>query len=73
MYDFAVPSEVTLRVEDTYDGRHYGNAVNARVTRRLAGAEDTFGLRVDGLTLEAYGERYARALRAFEARDAPLP
>ncbi len=73
VYDFALPSEVTGRVEDTYDGRHYGNAVNARVTRRLAGAEDSFGLRVDGLSLEAYGERYTEALRAFTARSHPTP
>jgi hypothetical protein len=74
LYDFAVPSDVTSRVENTYDGRHYGNAVNARVTRRLAGHEDTFGVRVDGLTLEAYGALYAEALRTFREGGArPLP
>jgi hypothetical protein len=64
VYDFAVPSDVTSRTDNTYDGRHYGNEVNARVTRRLAGHEDTFGVRVDGLTLEAYRALYTQAQRS---------
>ncbi|MET0403514.1 MAG: hypothetical protein ABW123_13970 [Cystobacter sp.] len=65
-HDFAVPSDVTARVDNTYDGRHYDNPVNARVTRRLAGQEDSFGVRVDTLSLEAYRDLYSRALRALE-------
>ena len=65
VYDFAVPSDLASRRENTYDGRHYGNAVNARVTRRLAGAEDSFGVRVDTLSLEAYRALYAESLRSF--------
>lgn len=65
-YDFAVPSEVTTRKDTTYDGRHFGNEVNDRLTRRLAGNEDTFGVRVNELTLEAYRGLYEERLRAFQ-------
>jgi hypothetical protein len=65
VYDFAVPSGVTSRTDDTYDGRHYDNEVNARVTRRLAGHEDTFGVRVSGLSLDAYRQLYDEGFRAF--------
>jgi hypothetical protein len=68
VYDFAVPSDVTSSTAHTYDGRHYDNEVNARVTRRLAGHEDTFGLRVDGLSLDAYRQRYDDGLRTFPPR-----
>lgn len=67
VYDFAVPSDVTANTGNTYDGRHYGNEVNTRVTRRLAGNSDTFGARVDGVTLEAYRALYVEALRSFRA------
>ncbi|MDY7226221.1 hypothetical protein [Hyalangium rubrum] len=74
VYDFAVPSEVTAEPENTYDGRHYHNAVNARVTGRLAGKEDTFGVRVSGLTFEAYEALYQERLRAFrEGASPPVP
>ncbi len=65
VYDFAAPSEVTTRTDSTYDGRHFGNEVNDRLTRRLAGHQDTFGVRVDELTLEAYGTLYSERLRTF--------
>jgi len=66
LYDFALPSDVTTRRETTYDGRHFGNEVNERLTRRLGGHEDTFGVRVSELTLKAYGALYAERLRAFQ-------
>lgn len=67
VHDFAVPSDVTSHPGNTYDGRHYDNEVNARVTRRLAGHEDTFGIRVDGLTLESYRALYAAGPRSFQS------
>ncbi|MFL5355460.1 hypothetical protein [Archangium sp.] len=73
VYDFALPSDVTASTGNTYDGRHYGNEVNARLTRRLAGHEDTFGVRVDRLSLEAYRALYGEALQAFRAGGQALP
>lgn len=73
VFDFSVPSEVTADPETTYDGRHYHNEVNTRATRRLAGQEDTFGVRVSGWTLEAYEALYQERLRAFRQRANPPP
>lgn len=71
--DFAVPSEVTTSTEHTYDGRHYDNEVNARVTRRLAGAEDTFGVRLEALSFKAYHQRYVEGLQAFHGPRVASP
>lgn len=76
-YDFSVPSRLTRRTDNSYDGNHYFPWVNTIIAERLqAGSdavpEDDFGLPVHALTRAQYGARFRARLARFIA-DGALP
>jgi hypothetical protein len=65
LYDFSIPSAVTSRAENTYDGSHYNLKTNAKIANILNGEPMTFGVRVDTLSEEEYKKRYKQAVKIF--------
>ena len=66
-YDFSIPSSITRRVDNTYDGSHYYPEANRLVVDRIFGKTTDFGVRVDLLTREEYFQMYYEAVREFKA------
>ena len=62
LYDFAFPSSVTARCDNTYDGGHYYPATNDSIAKAIVTGVPGFGIRVDTLTVEEYLRRYHEAL-----------
>jgi hypothetical protein len=65
MYDFSIPSEITMRPENTYDGDHYGAAVNAAIADVLQGKAGDFGFAVRGAPFPVYARAYEDAIVGF--------
>ena len=65
MYDFSVPSELTTRPENTYDGSHYRATVNASVAEMLQGRSSHFGINVRNVTSVEYTRVYIDAIDEF--------
>lgn len=65
LYDLSVPSEVTMRPENTYDGGHFSTAVNATIADVLQGRSDHFGIDVRGIALAEYTRVYKDAITGF--------
>jgi len=75
-YDFSVPSPMTERTDNSYDGSHYFPWVNAIIAERLqaggtAVPPDGFGLPVHALTPQAYRAAYMARFRHFLAAEFP--
>lgn len=72
IYDFSVPSPVTERTDNTYDGNHYYPAVFQQVAAVLEGRTtvrpETFGMKVASNSLANYQSLYQRRMRSFLAR-----
>ncbi len=67
--DFSMPSSVTWRTDNTYDGSHYGPEVNRSIARTLlAGAPQEWGSAPTTIGLTAYHQRYRAALDRFARR-----
>lgn len=64
-YDFAIPSPVTTRTDNTYDGNHYYPQVFQQIAQVLEGEASTFGLNVKQYPLAAYQNLYATQLQQF--------
>lgn len=64
-YDFAIPSAVTTRTDNTYDGNHYYPQVFQQVAQVLEGQPPTFGLDVKRHPLAEYQTLYATQLQQF--------
>lgn len=69
-YDFAIPSELTIRMQDTWDGSHYAPGISAALARTLLGGSGGPGISLEGLSREAYEQLYARAIRQVIDRHA---
>lgn len=70
--DFSVPSPMTWRIENTYDGSHYLPAVNRTIAQALvAGVPRTWGLAPKNISAKNYRLRYRLALGEF-AQHTPL-
>lgn len=65
MYDFAVPSAITTRTDNTYDGNHYYPEVYQQVALVLEGKSGSFGVNVKQVNLADYQALYKTQLRAF--------
>lgn len=65
VYDFAVPSPLTLRTDNTYDGNHYYPEVFDRVVAVLEGRQTDLGIQVNQYNLSNYQQLYARQLEDF--------
>lgn len=68
VYDFSIPSALTEKTDNTYDGNHYYPAVFQTVAAVLEGRQSEFGLNVDQYALNEYKARYKSGIRAFLAR-----
>jgi len=65
MYDFSIPSGVTMRPENTYDGDHYSAAVNAAIADVLQGKANDFGFAVRDAPFSVYARAYGDAIAGF--------
>ncbi len=65
MYDFAVPSVVTTRTDNTYDGNHYYPKIYRQVASVLEGRPGDFGVNIKQLALPDYQALYQRQIKAF--------
>jgi len=63
--DYSIPSPITWDIMATYDGSHYNLAVNRLIAEGLSGADNGFGIRVDGMSLEDYRQAYKLAMDRF--------
>lgn len=68
VYDFAVPSALTVRKDNTYDGNHYYPKVYEEIAAVLEGRQSEVGIRVDDYALADYQQLYGIRLRRFLAR-----
>ncbi|NJO77826.1 MAG: hypothetical protein HC827_04385 [Cyanobacteria bacterium RM1_2_2] len=73
VYDFTVPSAITTRTDNTYDGNHYYPRVYRQVAKRLEGDSSNFGIQVDPLSLSDYQTLYLNQLNRFLARENQPP
>lgn len=64
-YDFSVPSNVTKRVENTYDGHHYSRAVNDRIAAIVSDSRPDFGMSLHDRSYVEYKIQFDRAMQAF--------
>lgn len=65
MYDFSVPSEITMRPENTYDGGHFLTPVNRIIADVIQGQSKHFGINVRDITLAEYSKIYKEAIAKF--------
>ncbi len=67
--DFSIPSPVTWRIDNTYDGSHYRPEVNRSIARALlAGSPQGWGIDPKTISAEAYRLNYQTALNQFAQR-----
>lgn len=70
--DFSVPSPVTWRIENTYDGSHYLPEINRTIAQALlAGTPQTWGLTPKNISAKRYRLHYQAALDQFAQHSAP--
>lgn len=68
IYDFSIPSAITAKTDNTYDGNHYYPAVFQKVADVLEGRRSRFGINVNQYALSDYKALYGRGIKAFLAR-----
>jgi len=64
-YDFSIPSAVTSRTDNTYDGSHYDVATNALIAETLNSGKVRFGMRVRHLEPDLYERLFRQRLSKF--------
>jgi len=65
--DFSIPSLVTWRTDNTYDGSHYTPSVNRRIAQIVLAPENPeWGLNVNHVDRADYLKRYRSALAEFD-------
>lgn len=70
--DFSIPSRVTARTDNTYDGSHYLPSVNHSIARSLlTGVPQEWGIPPQTLRLDTYRLQYQIALDQFQQSAAP--
>lgn len=64
--DFALPSSVTWRTDNTYDGSHYQPGVNHSIAQQLLSIKpQTWGIAPKTISADVYHSRYREALEYF--------
>ncbi|HEY9301248.1 MAG TPA: hypothetical protein VIQ31_33775, partial [Phormidium sp.] len=63
MYDFSVPSAMTLDPSNTYDGSHFTPQANVQVAAVLEGRSDGLALQVDQFDLNTYKQTFKNKLK----------
>jgi hypothetical protein len=65
IYDFSLPSELTTRTDNTYDGNHYYPTVFQKIAEVLEGRRSDVGIKVNDYPLPDYQQLYANRIKAF--------
>lgn len=63
LYDFSVPSYVTIDKSRTYDGSHYNVETNGMIAQTLNDAKERFGVYVNRYTFQRYERIFFEALQ----------
>jgi len=64
-YDFSVPSILTVRTDNNYDGHHYSRRSNNEIAKILNGGPVRFGLAVHNINFDEYKTKFTTALINF--------
>ncbi|VAW91959.1 hypothetical protein MNBD_GAMMA22-2522 [hydrothermal vent metagenome] len=64
-YDFSVPSDLTKRTDNNYDGHHYSRASNDEVAKVLSGGKLQNAIALHAITLLEYQRLYTDSLVQF--------
>lgn len=65
VYDFAIPSALTMQTDNTYDGNHYYSSVFDRMADVLEGRNSDIGILTQQYSLRDYQQTYATELKTF--------
>ncbi|MGK7890357.1 MAG: hypothetical protein AB4042_13560 [Leptolyngbyaceae cyanobacterium] len=68
-YDFAIPSEITTRIDNTYDGSHYYPEVHQSVAEVMQSEVTDFGFDVKGSSISDYRGAYRDGITEFLVRE----
>lgn len=64
-YDFSMPSELTMRTDNNYDGHHFSKSANNKIASVLNGQKFNFGLALHELSYKEYKHIFTIAMRDF--------
>ncbi len=64
-YDFSIPSAITTRTDNTYDGNHYEPQVFNQITNMIERDRLNFGILINDYSLDEYRELYLTKLEDF--------
>jgi len=64
-YDFSIPSELTMRTDNNYDGHHFSKMANNEIANVLNEKKSTVGLALHTLSYEEYRNIFISAMRKF--------
>ncbi len=64
-YDFSVPSELTTRTDNNYDGHHFSRAANDKVAKVLSGGNLQYAVAVHTISLSEYQQLYTEKVVRF--------
>lgn len=69
MYDFSVPSSVTEKANNSYDGSHFYPEIQQEVAEILQGKPPSFGIRIDKYKLAEYQKFYQTKIKEFLEKE----
>lgn len=58
VYDFSVPSAITAKTTNTYDGSHYDKATNLLIAKSIDSGELAFGIKLNQISEDDYFALY---------------
>ncbi len=64
-YDFSIPSELTTRTDNNYDGHHFSRATNDKIAKVLSSGNLQYGVDVHAISLSEYQQKYTDAVVGF--------
>jgi len=64
-YDFTVPSKLTTRTDNNYDGHHFNRLANNEIAAILNGKKSTAGLALHELSFKEYKYAFITAMHDF--------
>jgi len=65
IYDFSIPSLITVNPNNSYDGEHYTAETTDRIAQALDGGKLEFGLDLQALSEHEYQSRFVQAIEQF--------
>jgi hypothetical protein len=67
-YDYSVPSIMTRRSDNNYDGHHYLPSTNSQIVDTLNGHSGNIGLALHKMTLVEYKQKFISEMLAFSEK-----